>query len=602
MNPKEKTQLIAEFRILKSLVHPNIVQYYQHEHVPDEHTVHLYMEYCGGGDLSGIIKASKAAGEHVSESLVWSVFTQLTVALYRCHFNSDPPPPGELFNSNENISPHQPTTVILHRDIKPDNVFLDEFNTVKLGDFGLAKILDSDHHMASTYVGTPYYMSPEVLLDKPSTPQSDIWSLGCVIYELCAKHPPFQEKTHYHLAQRIKEGKYPPLPSIYSATLSKTIGACLNINALQRPTTHTLLRLDVMKLCRKERDIEEAKRKMEILQKQFILEREKLTGKLQAQKEQHVQFVKKVNDNFKIQVEQEVERRMGAFLQEQSLNTQNQNRRRENRASRYDWQEHQQQENITFNYDHPSPIPRPQTRFFADGDVGFPDQDTLAPPARISTRDHSSSPASSRHSIRSLPSNENLPPHSKPGHKRHSPSMNSNNFSTSKASSMLREQALDKSKSGDSVLDYTANFTYNNAKYSNKTSASSSVASVSTFSSLSSQFTSASSQFSSESYDTKHSSPQTTPKTTPRERQAPHFHAIFESQQTGVSATAKSGGAARGKIKVVPGAVAQRVAQLQKDTQSCMPPLKFQQSLRTDNGYGEDPPGQYLKRREPNRR
>lgn len=566
MNPKEKTQLIAEFRILKSLVHPNIVQYYQHEHVPDEQTVHLYMEYCGGGDLSGIIKASKATGEPVSESMVWSVFTQLTVALYRCHFNSDPPPPGELFISNEKFNPHQPATVILHRDIKPDNVFLDEFNTVKLGDFGLAKVLDSDHHMASTYVGTPYYMSPEVLLDKPSTPQSDIWSLGCVIYELCAKRPPFQEKTHYHLAQRIREGKYPPLPSTYSATLSKTVGACLNINALQRPTTHTLLRLDVMKLCRKEREVEEAKRNMETLQKKFIQEREKLTKKLQAQKEQQVQFFKKINDSFKMQVEQEVERRMSAFLQEQSLNTQNQNRKRETRGNRYDWQEQQQQENIAFNYDHPSPVLKPQTKFFADADVIFSVQDALAPPARITPRDQSSSSASSRPPIRSLPSNENLSPPSRPVHDRGPLSFNSNNFLTSKQSGILNEQALDKSKSSDSVLDYEPNFSYNNVKYFNKTSASSSVASVSTFSSLSSQFTSASSQFSAESYDTKHSSAHTTPRTTPRERQAPHFHAIFESKQTGPPLKATNGGAARGKIKVVPGAVAQRVAQLQKDT------------------------------------
>lgn len=321
MNQKEKNQLIAEFRILKSLVHPNIVQYYHHEHVAENHAVHLYMEYCGGGDLAGVIRKCKQSGENVSENMVWSVFTQLTLALYRCHYNSDPPTPGELFSTGSNPTPPQPATVILHRDIKPENVFLDQHNTVKLGDFGLAKILDHEHFMANTYVGTPYYMSPEVLLDKPFTPQSDIWSMGCVIYELCAKHPPFQAKTHLQLSQKIRDGKFPPLPAMYSATLSKTIAACLNMNYLQRPTTSTLLRLDVMKLCRKEREIEEARRSIQLLETKLMKEHELMKKKLQTQQDQRqTHMMNQISDELKAHIEQEVERRVTAILKEQSRN------------------------------------------------------------------------------------------------------------------------------------------------------------------------------------------------------------------------------------------------------------------------------------------
>lgn len=65
---------------------------------------------------------------------------------------------------------------------------------VKLGDFGLAKSLETSIQFATTYVGTPYYMSPEVLMDQPYSPLSDIWSLGCVIFEMCSLHPHFRQK------------------------------------------------------------------------------------------------------------------------------------------------------------------------------------------------------------------------------------------------------------------------------------------------------------------------------------------------------------------------------------------------------------------------
>ena len=133
-------------------------------------------------------------------------------------------------------------------------VFLGEDNSVKLGDFGLSKIMAS-HDFASTYVGTPFYMSPEICAAERYTLKSDVWSLGCIIYELCAKEPPFNAKSHFQLVQKIKEGKIAPLPSIYSPELMAVIRDCLKVNPDRRPDTASLLNLPVVKLMRKEKEV-----------------------------------------------------------------------------------------------------------------------------------------------------------------------------------------------------------------------------------------------------------------------------------------------------------------------------------------------------------
>lgn len=133
-------------------------------------------------------------------------------------------------------------------------VFLGEDNSVKLGDFGLSKVMQS-HDFASTYVGTPFYMSPEICAAERYTLHSDIWSLGCIMYELCAKEPPFNARTHFHLVQKIKDGKFAPIPNIYSPELSSVIKSCLKVNPSLRPDTAALLNLPVVKLMRKEREV-----------------------------------------------------------------------------------------------------------------------------------------------------------------------------------------------------------------------------------------------------------------------------------------------------------------------------------------------------------
>ncbi|KAL9613551.1 MAG: hypothetical protein Q9167_001936 [Letrouitia subvulpina] len=293
MGTKEREQLHAEFSILSSLRHPNIVAYYHRHHLKDTQDLHLYMEYCGGGDLSKVIQKLRNNNQYADEPFVWSIFSQLVTALYRCHYGVDPPEAGtNVMCSGNQVKPPaglrgKNQVMILHRDLKPDNVFLGEDNSVKLGDFGLSKLMQS-HDFASTYVGTPYYMSPEICAAERYTLHSDIWSLGCVMYELCARRPPFDAKTHFHLIQKIKEGRIDPLPSIYSPELSNAIKNCLKTNPLQRPDTATLLNLPVVRLMRKEREVVELGKLLKIKEEQVekrLRELEKQTSNIEAERE-----------------------------------------------------------------------------------------------------------------------------------------------------------------------------------------------------------------------------------------------------------------------------------------------------------------------------
>jgi NIMA (never in mitosis gene a)-related kinase len=92
---------------------------------------------------------------------------------------------------------------ILHRDLKSQNIFLTSRNIVKLGDFGIARVLSHTRSNAKTVVGTPYYLSPEIIENKPYNFKSDVWSLGVLLYEMCALGPPFNAGSLHELAKRI---------------------------------------------------------------------------------------------------------------------------------------------------------------------------------------------------------------------------------------------------------------------------------------------------------------------------------------------------------------------------------------------------------------
>ncbi|KAF8757158.1 kinase-like protein [Rhizoctonia solani] len=234
MTERDRKQIVAEVNILKDLKHDHIVRYHDRYVDRDNGILYILMEYCGGGDLSGAIKQMRRQNKHITEDTVWSYFAQILLALHHCHF-----PNSKASTEGSNLVPPRPTQQILHRDLKPENVFLDLEGYVKLGDFGLAKQIGYAT-FTQTYVGTPYYMSPELINEKQYDTKSDIWSLGCLIYELCAQNPPFHEaKTHQELALSIRQGRIPPLPRVYSSALSNVIKSMLN--PAMRPSAQQLL-------------------------------------------------------------------------------------------------------------------------------------------------------------------------------------------------------------------------------------------------------------------------------------------------------------------------------------------------------------------------
>jgi len=261
MSEKEKQQLVSEVNILRDLKHPNIVRYYDRIIDKPRAKIFIVMEYCEGGDMGQMLKKCRREKDYINEEVVWKIFMQIVLALYECH--------------------HRKEGKILHRDLKPGNVFFDSKNNVKLGDFGLARVLSKESQYACTHVGTPYYMSPEQIKESKYNEKSDIWSAGCVLYEMAALRPPFEAQNQLSLATKIRAGKFDKLPPKYSDELNRVICWMLRVNAEERPTVDDLLNVPQISLRLREKRLREnqcllQKKQDEICKKEIeVIEKEK---------------------------------------------------------------------------------------------------------------------------------------------------------------------------------------------------------------------------------------------------------------------------------------------------------------------------------------
>ncbi|XP_072785548.1 serine/threonine-protein kinase Nek5 isoform X3 [Taeniopygia guttata] len=216
MPVKEKEASKKEVILLAKMKHANIVTFYAS--LQEKNNLYIVMEYCDGGDLMKRINMQH--GVLFDEDQILSWFVQISLGLKHIHDKK-----------------------ILHRDVKAQNVFLSNNGKVaKLGDFGIARQLNSTTEFAHTCVGTPYYLSPEICENRPYNNKTDIWSLGCVLYELCALKHPFQGNSLHELVLKICRGRFQPVSPNYSYELRMLISQLFKISPRDRPSINSILK------------------------------------------------------------------------------------------------------------------------------------------------------------------------------------------------------------------------------------------------------------------------------------------------------------------------------------------------------------------------
>lgn len=219
LSKEDRDAAMNEANLLSSLNHPYIIKY--EESFQERGCFYIVMEYADGGDLAAKIKDRKT---YFTENEILHTFIQLALAVKYIHDRK-----------------------VLHRDLKAQNIFLMKDGTVKLGDFGIARVLENTFQLCHTRIGTPYYLSPEICEGKTYNSKTDIWSLGCILYELCTLRHAFNARNMTALVVQIIRGKYDPIPPCFSSELSKLISHMLTSDQKARPSINGVLNTPILK-------------------------------------------------------------------------------------------------------------------------------------------------------------------------------------------------------------------------------------------------------------------------------------------------------------------------------------------------------------------
>ncbi|XP_067366164.1 serine/threonine-protein kinase Nek11 isoform X1 [Channa argus] len=220
LRPDETVRATQEAQLLSQLHHPAILTF--HHSFLERDSFCIITEYCQDRDLDCKLEELRRAGGSLPETQVIDWLIQLLLGLHYMHDRR-----------------------ILHRDLKAKNVFLKR-NLVKIGDFGVSCLLMGSCDLATTFTGTPYYMSPEVLSHQGYNSKSDIWALGCLLYEMCCLIHAFQGPNFLSVVMKIVEGETPTLPSAYSPDLNSVMQRMLQKQPSSRPSAAEILKTKFM--------------------------------------------------------------------------------------------------------------------------------------------------------------------------------------------------------------------------------------------------------------------------------------------------------------------------------------------------------------------
>ena len=213
----DKKSAIKEIKILSSLNHPNIIKFKEAFYDKSSKSINLVLEFPDNGNLSNKINFALKNKMHMEECIIWNVLTQILHGLNYLHHNG-----------------------ICHRNLISKNIFLNKNRTVKISNFAASCILGKNK-MLTEQVGTPFYTAPEIWNEQPYNYKCDIWSVGCIIYELTSLSLPYTGNSVDILYKNIMNKKYKPIPEFYSENLKKIINYMLISDPSKRPSTDFLL-------------------------------------------------------------------------------------------------------------------------------------------------------------------------------------------------------------------------------------------------------------------------------------------------------------------------------------------------------------------------
>ncbi|XP_036365614.1 serine/threonine-protein kinase Nek10 isoform X3 [Octopus sinensis] len=214
-------KMISELNIIREqLRHQNIVRYYKTFQLGQK--LYIVMELIDGAPLKEHFNSLKEKRCLFEESRIWNILIQMLLALRYLHKEKG----------------------IVHRDLTPNNIMIGEQDRVTVTDFGLAKHNQGKQREMTSVVGTILYSCPEVIKNDPYGEKTDIWALGCIVYEMCTLQPPFFSTNMLTLAKKIVEADYKPVPEkLYSAQLLQVISSCLSVKPEDRPDVYQLTAL-----------------------------------------------------------------------------------------------------------------------------------------------------------------------------------------------------------------------------------------------------------------------------------------------------------------------------------------------------------------------